>query len=102
MWDESSPRRTPLTSLLAVRTSRPLLNALGVLALAISSVRVAVLDSYINSGLFTALQELDAAAFTRYIGIFAVQLVGFVTQALSPSTRRALVIRWRVWLNDQS
>ena len=61
---------------------RPLLTALGVLALAIASVRLAVLNSYINSGLFTALQELDAAAFTRYIGIFAVLSVGFLTQAL--------------------
>jgi vitamin B12/bleomycin/antimicrobial peptide transport system ATP-binding/permease protein len=81
---------------------RPLLNALGVLALAISSVRLAVLNSYINSGLFTALQELDAAAFTRYIGIFAVLSVGFLTQALLAFyLQQRLVIRWRVWLNDR-
>ena len=82
---------------------RPLLTALGVLALAIASVRLAVLNSYINSGLFTALQELDAAAFTRYIGIFAVLSVGFLTQALLAFyPQQRLVIRWRVWLNDGS
>ena len=81
---------------------RPLLTALGVLALAIASVRLAVLNSYINSGLFTALQELDAAAFTRYIGIFAVLSVGFLTQALLAFyLQQRLVIRWRVWLNDR-
>jgi putative ATP-binding cassette transporter len=81
---------------------RPLLTALGVLALAIASVRLAVLNSYINSGLFTALQELDAAAFTRYIGIFAVLSIGFLTQALLAFyLQQRLVIRWRVWLNDR-
>ena len=81
---------------------RPLLTALGVLALAIASVRLAVLNSYINSGLFTALQELDAAAFTRYIGIFAVLSVGFLTQALLAFyLQQRQVIRWRVWLNDR-
>jgi putative ATP-binding cassette transporter len=81
---------------------RPLLTALGVLALAIASVRLAVLNSYINSGLFTALQELDAAAFARYIGIFAVLSVGFLSQALlAYYMQQRLVIRWRVWLNDR-
>jgi putative ATP-binding cassette transporter len=81
---------------------RPLLTALGVLALAIASVRLAVLNSYVNSGLFTALQELDAAAFTRYIGIFAVLSVGFLSQALLAFyLQQRQVIRWRVWLNDR-
>jgi vitamin B12/bleomycin/antimicrobial peptide transport system ATP-binding/permease protein len=81
---------------------RPLLTALAVLALAIASVRLAVLNSYVNSGLFTALQELDAAAFTRYIGIFAVLSVGFLSQALLAFyMQQRLMIRWRVWLNDR-
>jgi putative ATP-binding cassette transporter len=80
---------------------RPLLTALGVLALAIASVRLAVLNSYINNGLFTALQELDAGTFTRYIGIFAVLSVGFLSQALLAFyLQQRLIIRWRVWLND--
>lgn len=81
---------------------KPLLNALGVLLLAIASVRLAVLNSYINNGLFTALQELDAGAFLRYIGIFAVLSVGFLSQALLAFyLQQRLVIRWRVWLNDR-
>jgi vitamin B12/bleomycin/antimicrobial peptide transport system ATP-binding/permease protein len=81
---------------------RPLLTALGVLALAIASVRLAVLNSYINSGLFTALQELDAGAFARYVGIFAVLSIGFLTQALLAFyLQQRLIIRWRVWLNDR-
>jgi putative ATP-binding cassette transporter len=81
---------------------RPLLTTLGVLALAIASVRLSVLNSYINSGLFTALQELDAGTFTRYVGIFAVLSVGFLTQALLAFyLQQRLIIRWRVWLNDR-
>jgi putative ATP-binding cassette transporter len=81
---------------------RPLLTTLGVLALAIASVRLSVLNSYINSGLFTALQELDAGTFTRYVGIFAVLSVGFLAQALLAFyLQQRLIIRWRVWLNDR-
>ena len=80
----------------------PLLTALGVLALAISAVRVSVLNSYINSGLFTAFQQLDAATFTRYIGIFAILSVAALAQALlAYYLQQRLVITWRVWLNDR-
>jgi putative ATP-binding cassette transporter len=81
---------------------RPLLTALGVLALAIAAVRVSVLNSYINSGLFTALQELDAGAFARFVGIFALLSVAALAQALLAFYfQQRLVIRWRVWLNDR-
>lgn len=78
---------------------RPLLNALGVLLVTIAGVRLQVLLSYNINGLYTALQNLDAATFARYLGIFAVMSVGFLTQALLAFyLQQRLVIRWRVWL----
>ena len=79
----------------------PLLTALGVLVLTVAGVRLIVLNSYINSGLFTALQQLDAPAFLRYVGIFAVWSFGYLAQVLLAFyLEQRLIIRWRVWLND--
>ncbi len=79
----------------------PLLDALAVLVLTIAGVRIAVLNSYINNGLFTALQELDPGAFLRFVGIFAVlSFVALAHALLVYYMTQRLVIRWRVWLND--
>lgn len=79
---------------------RPSLNTLGILALAIVAVRVEVINSYVVNGLYTALQDYDAAIFLRNIGIFAILSVIALAQALFAFyLQQRLVIRWRVWLN---
>jgi putative ATP-binding cassette transporter len=79
----------------------PLLNALGILVMAVLLVRLQVLLSYVVNGLYTALQQYDVAAFLRFVGIFAVLSVFFLAEALlSFYLQQRLVIRWRVWLND--
>jgi putative ATP-binding cassette transporter len=81
---------------------RPLLTALAVLVLNIAAVRVQVVNSYIVNGLYTSLQELDAAAFGRFVGIFAILSVAALTQVLVGFyVEQRLVIRFRVWLNDR-
>jgi vitamin B12/bleomycin/antimicrobial peptide transport system ATP-binding/permease protein len=81
---------------------RTLLNTLGILVLAIVAVRVQVVNSYIVNGLYTALQQLDAAVFLRYVGIFAVlSVVALAETLLSFYLQQRLVIHWRVWLNDR-
>jgi putative ATP-binding cassette transporter len=80
---------------------RPLLNAFAVLLFVIIAVRVQVVNSYITNGLYTALQELDAATFGRYILIFSVlSVVALAQTLLAYYLEQRLVIRWRVWLND--
>jgi vitamin B12/bleomycin/antimicrobial peptide transport system ATP-binding/permease protein len=80
---------------------RPLLNAFAVLLFVIIAVRVQVVNSYITNGLYTALQELDAPTFGRYILIFSVLSVAALAQTLlAYYLQQRLVIRWRVWLNN--
>jgi len=80
---------------------RPLLNAFAVLLFVIIAVRVQVVNSYITNGLYTALQELDAPTFGRYILIFTVLSVAALAQTLLAFyLEQRLVIRWRVWLNN--
>jgi putative ATP-binding cassette transporter len=81
---------------------RPLLTVLALLLLTIASVRINVLLSYQSNGMYTALQDLDAATFARFLGIFAILAALYVAQALlSFYVQQALVIPWRVWLNDR-
>ncbi len=80
----------------------PLLSVLLVLLLAIAAVRLSVLFSYYYNGLYTAMQNLDAPTFWRYIGIFGVLATVHVVRALFEFyVQQALVIRWRVWLTDR-
>jgi putative ATP-binding cassette transporter len=81
---------------------RPLLSVLLVLLLAIAAVRLEVLFSYQSNGMYTALQDLDAAAFARFIGIFAILATIYVVRVLVGFyVQQAVVIRWRIWLNDR-
>ena len=81
---------------------RPLLSVLLVLLLAIASVRLSVLFSYQSNGMYTALQDLDAAGFARFVGIFAILATIYVVRVLVAAyVQEALVIRWRVWLNER-
>jgi putative ATP-binding cassette transporter len=80
----------------------PLLSVLLVLLLAIASVRLNVLFSYFGNGMYTALQNLDAPSFWRYIGIFCVLATIHVARSLFELyVQQALVIRWRMWLTDR-
>ncbi len=79
----------------------PLLTLLAVIALAMAAVRVQVVNSYIVNGLYTALQDGDAAGFGRYVLIFAILSVIALAQALLAFyVQQRLILRWRVWLND--
>lgn len=81
---------------------QPLFLVIGVVALAIMGVRVQVVNSYIVNGLYTALGDGDAAAFGRYIGIFAILSVIALAQALLAFyLQQRLTLRWRVWLNGR-
>jgi putative ATP-binding cassette transporter len=81
---------------------RPLLTVLLLLLLTIASVRLSVLLSYQSNGMYTALQNLDGATFARYVVIFGVLATLYVVQTLlSFYVQQALVIPWRVWLNDR-
>jgi putative ATP-binding cassette transporter len=81
---------------------RPLLITLLLLLLTITAVRLNVLLSYQSNGLYDALQQLNAGAFARFVGIFGILATIYVVQALlTYYVQQALVIRWRVWLNDR-
>jgi putative ATP-binding cassette transporter len=80
---------------------RPLLTVVVLLLLVVVAVRTTVLISYSISGAYTALQQLDPGAFTRYLGIFGVlATIHVVRSMLSYYVQQAFVIRWRQWLNE--
>ena len=79
----------------------PLLTVLVMLWLTVFGVRLAVLISYSTSGLYTALQELNSAAFGRYLMILGVLAIIFVTRMmLLYLIEQTFVIQWRAWLNN--
>lgn len=81
---------------------RPLLTAALMILLTLAGVRVDVVLSFSNNGLYTALQELDQPSFWKYIGIFSViALVNLVVFLLATYIARAQVIHWWEWLNDR-
>jgi vitamin B12/bleomycin/antimicrobial peptide transport system ATP-binding/permease protein len=83
------------------RSWGPLVTALLVLLMTISAVRLQVLLSYWSNGLFTALQELDSAAFFRLCGVFGVLATIWVARGLFDFyVQQKLIIQWRVWLNE--
>ncbi|MFC5061697.1 ABC transporter ATP-binding protein/permease [Actinomycetospora atypica] len=61
---------------------RPVLFVLGLLALVVLQVRLTILYTYQTNDLYTALQNLDAGAFWRSVGIFAVIAALSVLEAL--------------------
>ena len=81
---------------------KPLLIALLVLALIVTSVRISVIVSNINNRIFTALQEYVAATFWRttllFIGVAAVSVVLSLVVYLVGQLQ---VIRWWEWTNSQ-
>lgn len=80
----------------------PLVALFLLLLLAITVVRLSVLLSYWQNDLFTALQNVDQAAFVRAILVFvALILVWIVVQLLQYYAQQRLRIRLRIWLNDR-
>jgi vitamin B12/bleomycin/antimicrobial peptide transport system ATP-binding/permease protein len=81
---------------------RPILTAALLLLFTVASVRLDVVFSYYNNGLFTALQELDEASFWKFIGIFGVLATIYVLLSLiSYYIAQAQIIHWRLWLNQR-
>jgi putative ATP-binding cassette transporter len=80
---------------------RPLLTVLVMLWLTVFGVRLTVLLSYSTSGLYTALQQLDSAAFGHFLAITGVLAGIFVGRMmLLYLIEQAFIIHWRTWLND--
>ncbi|MBP6562796.1 MAG: ABC transporter ATP-binding protein/permease, partial [Neisseriaceae bacterium] len=95
-WSLASPYLNPK------RSWRPLLLLLALLALALLAVRMTVLFSFWYNGFYSALQQLDLAAFWYFLGVFAVLASIHVVRALVDSyAGQAFDIHWRVWLNER-
>jgi vitamin B12/bleomycin/antimicrobial peptide transport system ATP-binding/permease protein len=81
---------------------RPILTVALLILLTLISVRLDVLLSFQGNGLFTALQQLDAAAFWRFIWIFAIlATINLVLVLVTFYIGQAQIIHWRLWLNQR-
>ncbi len=81
---------------------RPLLTVALLLLLTVMSVRLDVVLSYQSNGMYTALQELDAPAFWKFIGIFAIlATVNVILVLITFWVAQAQIIHWRLWLNQR-
>ena len=81
---------------------RPILTVALLLLLTVMSVRLDVLLTFQSNGLYTALQDLNAPAFWKYIGIFGVlATVNVVLVLISFYIGQAQIIHWRLWLNQR-
>ncbi len=81
---------------------RPILTVALLLLLTVMSVRLDVLLTYQSNGLYTALQQLDAPTFWKYIAIFGVlATVNVILVLFSFWVGQAQIIHWRLWLNQR-
>jgi vitamin B12/bleomycin/antimicrobial peptide transport system ATP-binding/permease protein len=81
---------------------RPILTVALLLLLTVTSVRLNVLLTYQSNGLYTALQNLDAPTFWKFIWIFAILATIYVILVLVTFyIGQAQIIHWRLWLNEQ-
>jgi putative ATP-binding cassette transporter len=81
---------------------RPILTVALLLLLTIASVRLDVLLSFQGNGMFTAMQQLDEAAFWRFILIFGVlATINVVLVLFTFYIGQAQIIHWRLWLNER-
>jgi len=81
---------------------RPILTVALLLLLTVMSVRLDVLLTFQSNGLYTALQDLNAPAFWKYIGIFGVlATVNVILVLVSFYIGQAQIIHWRLWLNQR-
>jgi len=80
---------------------RPLLTLLAMLWMTILAVRLDVLLSYWTNGLFTALQDMDAAEFRYLLAVFVVlTTIYFAHTMVGDLIGQTFIIQWRSWLND--
>lgn len=80
---------------------RPLFTVLIMLWMTILAVRIDVLLSYWTNWLFTAMQDLNAAAFGYSLVVFGVlTAVYFVHSRVEYLIEQTFIIHWRSWLND--
>jgi putative ATP-binding cassette transporter len=81
---------------------RPILTVALLLLLTVAAVRLDVVLSYQGNGMFTALQELDAPAFWRFILIFGIlATINVVLVLITYYIGQAQIIHWRLWLNQR-
>ena len=90
-WPYFNPRRSPV----------PLLILAVLLLLTVWAVRVTVLFSYWYKDFYDTIQNLDEAGFWHYLGVFAIlAVIHVVSSLLTYFVGQALVINWRIWLNN--
>jgi putative ATP-binding cassette transporter len=83
------------------RSAKPLLILAGVILLALIGVRLAILSSQANNGLYTSLQELNASEFWFNFGIWAIIATSYVSYALiNYYIKNMLMLDWRCWLTQ--
>jgi putative ATP-binding cassette transporter len=81
---------------------RPILTVALLLLLTIASVRLDILLSFQGNDMFTALQELDAAAFWRSIAVFGIlATINVILVLVTFYIAQAQIIHWRLWLNQR-
>ena len=80
---------------------RPLLTVSTMLWMTVLAVRLDVLLSYWTNGLFTAMQDMNAARFGYLLVVFGVlTTVYFVHSRIEYLIEQAFIIQWRSWLNE--
>jgi putative ATP-binding cassette transporter len=81
---------------------RPILTVALLLLLTVIAVRINVLLTYQSNGLYTALQNLDAPAFWKFLLIFGILATLYVVLVLVTFyIGQAQIIHWRLWLNER-
>jgi len=81
---------------------RPILTVLLMLLLTVASVRIDVLATYSNNGLYTSLQELNQGDFVRYLIIFAIiATVHVIFALLVYLAANTFILQWRTAMNNQ-
>src|SRR5215213_757474 len=81
---------------------RPILTVALLLLLTVISVRINVLFTYQSNGLYTALQNLDAPSFWKFLLIFGILATLYVLLVLLTFyIGQAQIIHWRLWLNER-
>jgi vitamin B12/bleomycin/antimicrobial peptide transport system ATP-binding/permease protein len=80
---------------------RPILTVVLMLLVTVSAVRVDVLFTYQGNGLYTALQDLDAKSFARFLGIFGVIAAVHVARSMFEFfIVNMFILHWRRGLNE--
>ncbi|HZZ48172.1 MAG TPA: ABC transporter ATP-binding protein/permease [Pseudonocardia sp.] len=80
----------------------PAVTVAAMITISIVGVRLQVLDSFFQNGLYTAFQDRNQSEFYTALRVFAaIAGVNIVQVGAQYYLSNLLIIRWRVWLNDQ-